>query len=126
MENTDTIYHQLGKREAIAAVVARFYERVLADPRLNHYFDSVELHELRAHQTAFLSAATGGPDTYTGASMRDAHAHLDLTPADFEAVAVHLQETLYEFDVDPENVGAVMDTVASLRPEILGEEHAAD
>ena len=126
MENTETIYHQLGKREAIAAVVDRFYERVLADPRLNHYFDAVELHELRAHQTAFLSAATGGPDTYTGASMREAHAHLDLTPADFEGVAIHLQETLYEFDVDPENVDAVIDTVASLRPEILGEESAAD
>ncbi|MGM0590057.1 MAG: group I truncated hemoglobin [Halobacteriota archaeon] len=119
MSDSETLYEQLGGRASIAAVVDRFYERVLADESLEEFFDGVDTQRLRAHQTSFLCAATGGPTEYTGESVREAHAHLDLTEAHFESVAAHLQTTLEEFDVTERHVDAVMETVGGLKSEVL-------
>ncbi len=116
----ETLYQRLGGEEAIAAVVDRFYERVLADDQLAHFFEDVDMDRLRAHQTQFISAVTGGPVQYTGDDMYEAHKHLDLTPADFAAVAGHLQASLEEFDLPEEDVEEVMGAVAKLEDDVLG------
>lgn len=115
------LYDRLGGETAIAAVVDEFYDRVLADDRLTPFFTDVDMEGQRAHQTAFISAVTGGPDEYDGAEMRRAHAHLDLDEEDFAAVAGHLDDALGEFDVDDEDRAAVMEAVAGLEAEILDQ-----
>jgi hemoglobin len=97
-----TLYDRLGGRDAIAAVVDRFYERVLADERLAHFFEDVDMRRQRAHQTQFLSAVTGGPVEYTGQDMERAHEDLRITGSHFDAIGTHLERTLDEFDVDPD------------------------
>lgn len=124
MSGSETLYDALGGRDAIEAVVDRFYERVVGDDSLAPFFEDVDMDRLRAHQTAFLSAATGGPYEYSGVNMREAHAHLDLTGEDFDAVADHLRETLEEFDVGREQIIELMVTVVELRPDVVGEDAA--
>lgn len=117
----ETLYAQLGERAAIAVVVDRFYERVLTDEHLAHFFEDVEMTALRAHQTQFLSTVTGGPIEYTGREMHAAHAHLDLTEDHFERVAIHLRDTLSEFGVPDAQTKKVMDAVWSLKDTVLAE-----
>ena len=74
--NGMTLYQRVGGEAVIQAAVDRFYERVLADPALSHFFIGVSMSRLKAHQFAFLSQALGGPKQYSGASMRDAHSKL--------------------------------------------------
>lgn len=114
-----TLYEKLGGQEAIDAVVDRFYERVLSDDRLAGFFDDTDVQELRAHQAAFLTYVTGGTDDWEGRSMREAHADLGITDEDFDAVAVHLRETLAEFDVPDAHAETVMSAVADLRGEVV-------
>ncbi|NHN48883.1 group 1 truncated hemoglobin [Halostella sp. JP-L12] len=115
----ETLYDRIGGEDAVAAVVDEFYERVLDDDRLAGYFDDAEMADLREHQTKFLSAVTGGPVEYTGESMREAHAHLDLTEEDFARVAEHLEDSLRAFDVPDEGVDEVLGAVADLKTDIL-------
>jgi hemoglobin len=117
---TRTLYERLGGGDAIEAVVDEFYEAVLADPQLAPYFEDVDVTRQRAHQTAFIAAVTGGPGTYDGDDMREAHAHLDLSAADFAAVAGHLNDALAECGVADDDRETVMSEVASLEPAILG------
>jgi hemoglobin len=119
MPDNESVYEEIGGAEAIAAVVDEFYDRVLADDQLAEYFADSDIDELRAHQTAFLSAVAGGPGEYAGADMREAHAHLDLTEDDFQRVADHLRESLEAFDVPPAHVDAILSEVASLKADIL-------
>jgi len=121
MATDRTLYERLGGRDAISTVVDRFYERVLADDRLRPHFEDTDMQRLRAHQTQFLVAATEGPQAYTGESVRDAHADLDLTEADFRAVATHLEAALEECDVPEQEREQVMATVAGLEADVLGE-----
>ena len=95
-----SVYHRLGGRKAINAAVDAFYKRVLADEKVNHFFEDVNMKRQAKKQKAFLSAAFGSPVKYTGKDMRAAHKHLDLTEADFGAIAGHLQATLKSLKVN--------------------------
>ena len=64
-----TIYTQIGGHEALAAVVADFYDRVLADDELAGFFTGTNMAKLKGRQVEFFAAALGGPDPYTGAPI---------------------------------------------------------
>ncbi|MFU8868210.1 group I truncated hemoglobin [Natronococcus sp.] len=115
----ETLYERLGGQDAIGAVVDEFYDRVLEDERVAYYFEDVDMQKQRAHQTQFISSVTGGPVEYSGAEMEAAHEGMGITPTEFDAIATHLDETLASFDVDDEDRRAVMEAVASYRPEIV-------
>jgi hemoglobin len=119
MSREQTLYDRLGGREAISAVVDEFYERVLADERLAPLFEETDMDSLIAHQTRFLSSVTGGPVEYTGADMRTAHEHLDVTHEQFGIVAVHLRDSLEAFDVAEQDIEAVMTAVGGLEDDIV-------
>lgn len=116
----ETIYRDIGGRDAVEAVVDDFYERVLADERLAPHFDGMDMDELRTHQVQFISAVAGGPVEYAGADMREAHDHLDLDAGDFAAVGGHLRSALETNGVAEENVDAIVAEVVALEEPILG------
>jgi len=43
--------------------------------------------------------ATGGPQQYSGRSMKDSHAHLKITPAEWDVFAEDFATTLAKFNV---------------------------
>ena len=62
--------------------------------------------------------ATGGPQKYTGRSMKESHQHLMITAAEREAVLDDLQQTFDRFAVpQPEQV-EIKAIVASTRADI--------
>jgi hemoglobin len=116
-----TLYDRLGGEPAVGAVVSEFYDRVLADERVCHHFEDVDMADQRSHQTKFLSAVTGGPMRYEGDEMDVAHEGLAITDADFDAVAEHLDDALREFDVDDADRGAVLEAVEAYRDATVEE-----
>ena len=114
-----TIYEQIGASPAVSVAVDRFYERVTADPTLITYFESVDLARLKGHMRAFIAAAVGGPDPYLGRGMQDAHAHLKVTDAAFDAVVEHLVAVLIDLGVPFATVELIGATLAPLKAEIV-------
>ena len=114
-----SIYTQIGGREAVEAVVSDFYDRVLDDESVAHYFDEMDMAELRAHQVQFISAVAEGPVEYDGADMREAHRHLGLSASDFDAIADHLESALRSNGVGETNTKAILGEVEALREPIL-------
>ena len=55
-----SLYEQLGGRPAIDAAVEIFYQKVLADSRINHFFATVDMKRQVGKQKAFLSRVCGG------------------------------------------------------------------
>lgn len=111
-----TLYEQLGGADAVNLAVDKFYERVLQDDRIKHFFANVDMGKQRAHQKAFLTYAFGGTDKYDGRYMREAHKELvekhGLNSEHFDAVAEDLMETLKEMGV-PEDLRAEVAAVAA-------------
>ncbi len=115
----NSIYARLGGQPAIDAAVDLFYEKVLADKTVKHFFDDVNMARQHNKQKAFLAAAFGGPVPYEGKDMRTVHAHLDLEEAHFNAIAGHLQATLVELKVDEKLIAEVMAVAASTKDDVL-------
>ena len=119
MSAGETLYHRLGGKEQISNVVDEFYERVLADETVAHFFGDVDMAAQRAHQTQFLSAVAGGPVEYDGDDMREAHEGMGIEPQHFAAIATHLEAALREFDVPDGDIEAIMSEVAALEDDVL-------
>jgi len=118
----NSLFQRLGGAPAVAAAVDLFYEKVLADPQISHFFEGTDMAIQRAKQTAFLTMVFGGPVGYTGKDLRRAHAPLverGLTDGHFDAVAGHLQATLEELSIAGDLAAEVMSTAASTRDDVL-------
>jgi methyl-accepting chemotaxis protein len=114
-----TLFEQVGGRDAVVAAVDELYVRLLADGELAPYFTGKDLGRLKSRQVQFISAALGGPDRYRGRSMRTAHSQLGITHDHFDRVAGHLGDALVHLGVPGEITEAILETVSSLKPEIV-------
>jgi hemoglobin len=114
-----TIFESIGGTPAVQAAVDDFYVRVLADPELAPYFAEVDLGRLKAHQRAFIAAAIGGPQMYSGRDMATAHARLGVTGEHFDAVVGHLVRTLQDLGVPDGTIAQVGASLAPLRGDIV-------
>lgn len=123
-----TLYERIGGAPAVKAAVDIFYGKVLADARIAHFFDGVDMVGQSAKQRAFLIMAFGGPNAYTGADMRRGHAALverGLNDSHFDAVVENLAGTLAELGVSAADIGEVAVIAESVRHDILGREPVA-
>ena len=95
---------------------------MLADPLLMGYFkhlDDRELNWLRWHMLTLQVTATGGPSRYEGRDLHEAHADLHITGEAFDRVAWHLQRTLKDLKVHPEDQQAILAAIHARRAEIV-------
>src|SRR5882724_6450130 len=104
-----SIYDAIGGEPALAAVVDDFYARVTADPELAVFFAGTNMTKLKGRQVEFFAAALGGPHTYTGAPMREAHRGRGIRQEHFDRVAGHLVAALDAADVPAEIINDIAD-----------------
>lgn len=118
-----TLYQQLGGEPAVNAAVDLFYRKVLADSRINRFFDGVDMDRQIGKQKAFLTMVFGGPGNYTGKDMRAGHAHLvsrGLNDSHVDAVIENLGATLKELGVAQPLIDQVAALANSVRNDVLG------
>ena len=120
---TDSLFEKIGGDAAVNAAVDIFYRKVLADDRINMFFEGIDMEQQAAKQKAFLTVAFGGPNKYSGKDMRDGHAHLverGLNDSHFDAVMEHLGATLKELNVPDELIAEAAAIAESTRNDVLG------
>jgi len=118
-----SIFERLGGEPAVNAAVDIFYRKVLADDRIAHFFEGVDMDRQAAKQKAFLTMAFGGPHNYTGEDMRRGHAHLvqrGLNDSHFDAVMENLAATLQALSVPAELIAECAAIAESTRNDVLG------
>jgi hemoglobin len=122
-----TLYERLGGVYSIAAVVDDFVDRLMDDARLNANPRVDEAHHRVARAgfkylvTEQVCWAAGGPQKYTGRSMRDSHEHLAITPGEWNAFLDDLRETLDVFSVPERERHELFAIVESTRGDIVIE-----
>mmetsp|Transcript_66638 Transcript_66638/g.77337 ORF Transcript_66638/g.77337 Transcript_66638/m.77337 type:complete len:123 (+) Transcript_66638:54-422(+) len=116
-----SLFEQLGGEAAVDVCVDSFYEKVLADPKINHFFKDTDMKKQAQHQKAFLTVAFGGPNKYSGRSLRESHKKMGLTDEHFDAVIGHLAATLRELGVSEDLIKQVADVAETTRSDILNK-----
>lgn len=113
-----TLYEKLGGAAAVDLAVEKFYEKVLADERVQHFFAHTDMQQQKQHQKDFMTYAFGGASHWDGRPMRDAHKRLvtdmGLTDSHFDAIAENLVATLVELQVAQPLIDEVVGIVGSV------------
>lgn len=125
MSSHPSLYERLGGVYAIAAVVDDFIDRIMEDSRLNANPKVDEAHH-RVSKAGFkylvteqVCWAAGGPQRYTGKSMRDSHAHLDITEFEWQSFLDDLRQTFDKFEVPAAERAELLAIVESTKSDIV-------
>jgi len=117
----EDLFDLIGGRSVIKAATELFYDKVLHDDSLRHFFEGVDMAHLRSRQAMFISMLLGGR-VYTGKDIRDAHARSrdqGLNGAHFDLFLRHFRAALEEVGVMPENAEKVVKRLESKRGSVL-------
>ncbi|MCC5641403.1 group 1 truncated hemoglobin [Nostoc sp. CHAB 5824] len=113
-----TLYDKLGGAAAVDLAVEKFYEKVLADERVQGFFAHTNMQQQKHHQKDFMTYAFGGAQHWNGHTMREAHkelvAEMGLTDSHFDAIAEDLVATLVEMEVPQTLIDEVVQIVGSI------------
>ena len=120
-----SIHDAIGGYATIEMVVEDFYTRMLADDQLSGFFVGSNMNRLKGKQVEFFAAALGGPDPYTGASMKQVHQGRGIMMSHFALVAGHLTDSLSAAGVPPATVDDIIGAIAPLAADIASDHAAA-
>ena len=115
-----SLYERLGGKDAISAVVDDFVANVAADTRINARFAKTNIPHLKQMLVDQICQATGGPCTYAGKSMPDAHKGMHITEADFSALVEDLTRSLDKFKVGEREKTELLTALGGMKGQIVG------
>ena len=115
------LYDRLGGQPAIQAVVDDFIGNVAADSRINGRFAGMNMARLKRLLVEQICEATGGPCTYTGRSMKAAHAGMRITDAEFGALVEDLVKSLDKFKVPAREKQELLAALGGMKGDIVGQ-----
>ena len=114
-----SLYERLGGVDAIRAVARSFEGRAAKDDRINQKFARTNLDRLTKEFVDQLCQDTGGPCTYTGLSMTEAHTNMGVTSGEFDAFMEDLVATLDDFKVGKAEQDELLNLLRPMRGEIV-------
>ncbi len=114
-----SLYDRLGGNAAITAVVDSFVARVAADARINKKFARSDIARVKSMLVEQICAQTGGPCTYTGRSMKEAHTNMGVTDGEFAALVDDLVATLRSFNVPQREQDELLGALGAMKGDIV-------
>jgi hemoglobin len=90
----DSLYKAFGEQAGLTALMDDFVKRLVADKRIGSFFKDTNQANLAQQLSDQLCMLSGGPCFYRGAPMKDVHADMDITKADFNALVEVLQVSM--------------------------------
>jgi hemoglobin len=111
-------------------VVDELVTRAAADPKVNFTRKGADkewkatpenIAKLKAGLVQMIGAATGGPQRYTGKSMKEAHKGMKITAAELDAMAADLKASLDKLKVPAAEQAELLKIVAGTKNDIVGQ-----
>lgn len=123
-----SLYERLGGIFAIAAVVNRFSDEIITNPKLNlnpqlkawnEQDAETRLPGLKFMRTLWVAALAGGPFDYTGLPLQDAHRDFHLTPEEFAEVGAEIVRALDYYQVPEREKEELVAAYMQSMPEVV-------
>jgi hemoglobin len=119
------LYDRLGGLRGITLVTDDFIDRLVANETLNQNpaIDAGRKHSpapyLKYQVSVLVCEVTGGPCKYTGLSMKDAHAHLNISEKEWGVMAAEFKKSLDKFNVPAAEQNALFEIVGKTKADIV-------
>jgi hemoglobin len=117
----DSLYRALGGNAGIEKVVDATLAEIHGDPHVSVFFANTDMPDLRRLLIEQFCAASGGPCEYTGRSMEEAHAGLNLNDDDFDRFVADLVRAFDKAGVAKDLQQKLLALFGPMRPQIVGQ-----
>ena len=117
----ESLCERVGGEEKLKRVVDQFYQFVLADERINHYWvDYVsDIPKIHQNMTCFMVQSLGGPCHYEGKDMYEAHKDMEVKPEEFNIIWDHIENSMLVHHIDRKLIAEVKAIVDKTYDEIF-------
>ncbi len=115
----DSLFNRVGGRDGIHKAVAETVRLHQINEPIKRVMEGVDPDHLIAQVTDFLVIATGGQGEYDGQDMATAHAHLNLSNADFLAAGSDLGAGMDFAGWGEDEKQELLCAFVSLRPQVV-------
>ena len=114
-----TLFERIGGEAKLRATAEEFTNVILEDDRINFTFADTDLTKFKQLLFEQLCALSEGPCKYSGRDMRAAHAKLNITNAQFNALAEDLYTALDRVRVPYRLQNKLMALLAPMQRDIV-------
>lgn len=119
-----SLYERLGRAEGITRLVDDIIEAHMINPTIKARFlpyreRPEDLARAKGHLCAFLAAGSGGPETYSGRSLPEAHRGMNINETEYMAALDDIMAILEKHDIDPSARNEVLAIGFALKSEIM-------
>ncbi|MGQ0800485.1 MAG: group I truncated hemoglobin [Pseudomarimonas sp.] len=115
----DQLYRDLGEHAGITAIVEGMLVLMSENPRIAHHFAETDIVNLRDKLVEQFCVEAGGPCVYTGTTMDVAHAGLNVSESDFNALVEDLQRSMETQKVSISAQNRLLARLAPMQRDIL-------
>ncbi|MAY56967.1 MAG: group 1 truncated hemoglobin [Pseudomonadota bacterium] len=115
-----TLYDDLGGQPTIDRIADEFIVEIAYDDRVFPRFADSNVQRFREKIIEHFCMIANGPCVYTGDSMVQTHAGMNISEAEFNAVVEDLIAAMDTVGVDIGTQNRLLARLATLRPQIVG------
>jgi hemoglobin len=115
----EALFNRLGGYDRIHALTQEIVRLHIGNPAIQHLFAGVDSEGLAKHVADFVATGTGGPATYAGRAMPAAHAHLELTDADFLSAGGDVAKAMQSLGHEQEEIDEIVCILVSLKHQVV-------
>ncbi len=115
----DGYYQELGGKAGVEKIVDNFINEISFDQNIVKFFEGTDIKRLREKLIEQFCHESGGPCEYTGDSMKDVHAGMDITKAEFNRVVELLQAAMDDAGTPQTAQNRLIRSLAPMRPDII-------
>jgi hemoglobin len=115
------LYDRLGRTDGIRVVVDDFVAHIRQDDLIQARFANTDTVPFKQKLVEQICQASGGPCTYTGKSMREAHAGLKISDAEFTALVGDLKKALEKNHVAEDAQTELLTALGRMHDDIVGQ-----
>jgi hemoglobin len=115
----DRLYQDLGGQPGVEALVEELLHRLADDERIAERFADTHIPRLRRMLIEQICNLSGGPCAYTGESMLQVHAGMNLSEADFNALVEDLIDAMRQRGVPLRAQNRLLALLAPMRADIV-------
>ena len=121
-----TLWDRLGGEQNVDKIADDFLDLATKDERVNftrdgkYKLDEAGLKDLKRKLVELASSVSGGPLTYSGKPMLEAHKGMNITGAEFDACVEDLKKALEKNGVKPDDVNLILTAAETVR-KIVGK-----
>ena len=121
-----SLFERLGGTEGITKIVDDAVENHMKNPAVSARFlpyreQPEKLATIKQHSVNFFSAGSGGPATYSGREMPEAHKGMNISPGEYMHVVDDIFMALDKHAIDEETKKDVLSVLWSLKGMIVAQ-----